>query len=473
MNRQVSILLLAAIAATASAQAPKLDAADRALARDVFRQLIETNTSHSVGSTTLAANEMRQRLLDAGFPASDMFIGGADDRHGNLVVRYHGKPGSALKPVLIIAHLDVVEARREDWTTDPFQFVEKDGFFYGRGTQDIKEGDAAFVTSFILLKRQGFVPDRDIILALTADEEGGTMNGVDWLLKHHRDLIDAGFALNPDAGGLVTDKGKPVYLGVEATEKLYADFKLTVTNPGGHSSVPPKENAIYELAAALGRLSEFQFPFELNSVTRAYFTALAQTRTGETARDMRAILATPPDMAAAARLSADPALNSTLRTTCVATMLTAGHAPNALPQRAEANVNCRILPGHTPGEVRQQLEKVFNEPKLKIVLDTDGISSGEDEVSVTPPPLNKQVFDALHTVVGRMWPGTPVIPEMETGASDSKITMAAGIPSYGFSGMGIDEDDDRAHGRDERLGVESYYTGVEFTYLYLKQLTGK
>jgi acetylornithine deacetylase/succinyl-diaminopimelate desuccinylase-like protein len=473
MNRQVSILLLTTIAVSASAQAPKLDANDRALARDVFRQLIETNTSHSVGSTTVAAEAMRQRLLAAGFPASDMFTGGADARHGNLVVRYHGRPGSTLKPVLIIAHLDVVEAKREDWTTDPFQFVEKDGFFYGRGTQDIKQGDAAFVTSFLLLKRQGFVPDRDIILALTADEEGGTMNGVDWLLKHHRDLIDAGFALNPDAGGLVTDKGKPVYLGVEATEKLYADFKLTVTNPGGHSSVPPKDNAIYELAAALGRLSDFQFPFELNSVTRAYFTALAQTRTGDTARDMRAILTTPPDMAAAARLSEDPALNSTIRTTCVATMLIAGHAPNALPQRAQANVNCRILPGHTPREIRQQLEKVFNEPKLTVVLDTDGISSGEDEVSVTPPPLNKDVFDALHKVTGEMFPGTPVIPEMETGASDSKITMAAGIPSYGFSGMGIDEDDDRAHGRDERLGVESFYTGVEFTYLYLKQLTSK
>jgi len=426
-----------------------------------------------VGSTTVAAEAMRKRLLDAGFAAKDMVVMGADGRHGNLVVRYHGKPGSTLKPALIIAHLDVVEAKRSDWTTDPFQLVEKDGFYYGRGTQDIKEGDAAFVTSFILLKRQGFVPDRDLILALTADEEGGDMNGVDWLLKHHRELIEAGFVINPDAGGLTTQKGKPSYLGVEATEKLYADFKLTATNPGGHSSVPRKENAIYELSAALGRLAAYQFPFELNGVTRAYFEALAPTQTPQVASDMRAILAPTPDPAAIARLSDDYVYNSLMHTTCVATMLSGGHAPNALPQSAEANVNCRILPGHTPGEVRKQLETVFAEPKLTVKLNTEGISSGEDELSVTPPPLNKEVFDALHKITEQMWPGTPVIPEMETGASDSKATMAAGIPSYGFNGMGIDEDDDRAHGKDERLGVESYYAGVEFTYLYLKQLTGK
>jgi len=464
---------VAMVAVAMGAQAPQLSAADRTLAHDVLKELIETNTSHSVGSTTVAAEAMRKRLLGAGFAAKDMVAMGPDDRHGNLVVRYRGKAGTAIKPVLIIAHLDVVEAKREDWTSDPFQLVEKDGFYYGRGTQDMKNSDAAMVTSFMLLKRQGFVPDRDMILALTADEEGGTHNGVDWLLKNHRELVEAGFALNPDSGGLTTEKGKPSYLGVEATEKLYADFKLTVTNPGGHSSVPPKENAIYELAAALGRLSAYQFPFELNAVTKAYFEALAATKTGQIATDMKAITAEKPDMKAAARLAEDPVYNSTMRTTCVATILAAGHAPNALPQRAEANVNCRILPGHTPGEVRRVLEGVFAEPKLNVELDTVGISGGEDEVSVTPPPLNKEVFDALRAITERMWPGTPVIPEMETGASDSKITMAAGIPSYGFSGMGIDEDDDRAHGKDERLGVESYYAGVEFTYMYLKALTGK
>ena len=473
MLKPIVAAVFLCLACAVSAQQPKLNPADRALARDIFKQLIETNTSHSVGSTTIAAEAMRKRFLDAGFPAKDMVILGADDRHGNLVLRYHGKPGSTLKPALIIAHLDVVEAKREDWTTDPFQFVEKDGFFYGRGTQDMKDSDAAFVTSFILLKREGFIPDRDLILALTADEEGGTMNGVDWLLKHHRELIEAGFAINPDSGGLTTEKGKPSYLGVEATEKLYADYKLTVTNPGGHSSVPRKENAIYELSAALGRLAAYQFPFELNAVTRAYFDTLASTQTPQLASDMRAILAPTPDQAAIARLSSDYVYNSLMHTTCVATMLSAGHAPNALPQRAEANVNCRILPGHTPGEVRKQLEAVFAEPKLSVKLATEGISSGEDEVSVTPPPLNKEVFDALHKITEQMWPGTPVIPEMETGASDSKATMTAGIPSYGFSGMGIDEDDDRAHGKDERLGVEPYFAGVEFTYLYLKQLAGK
>jgi len=473
MLKPIVAAVFLCLACAVSAQQPKLNPADRALARDIFKQLIETNTSHSVGSTTIAAEAMRKRFLDAGFPAKDMVILGADDRHGNLVLRYHGKPGSTLKPALIIAHLDVVEAKREDWTTDPFQFVEKDGFFYGRGTQDMKDSDAAFVTSFILLKREGFIPDRDLILALTADEEGGTMNGVDWLLKRHRELIEAGFAINPDSGGLTTEKGKPSYLGVEATEKLYADYKLTTTNPGGHSSVPRKENAIYELSAALGRLAAYQFPFELNAVTRAYFEALALTQTPQLASDMRAILAPTPDQAAIARLSSDYVYNSLMHTTCVATMLSAGHAPNALPQRAEANVNCRILPGHTPGEVRKQLEAVFAEPKLSVKLATEGISSGEDEVSVTPPPLNKEVFDALHKITEQMWPGTPVIPEMETGASDSKATMTAGIPSYGFSGMGIDEDDDRAHGKDERLGVEPYFAGVEFTYLYLKQLAGK
>jgi acetylornithine deacetylase/succinyl-diaminopimelate desuccinylase-like protein len=471
--KKCTIAALALATLTAQAQPPKLDAADRMLAHDLLKQLIETNTSHSVGSTTVAAEAMRKRLLDAGFAASDIVIDGPDARHGNIVVRYHGKPGSTRKPILLIAHLDVVEAKREDWTTDPFQLVENDGYFYGRGTQDIKEADAAWVFSFMKLKREGFVPDRDLILAMTADEEGGNMNGIDWLLRNHRPWIDAGITINQDAGGLNTDKGKPVYLGVEATEKLYADFKLTVTNPGGHSSVPPKDNAIYQLGAALGRLAAYQFPFELNSVTRAYFEALAPLKSGQVAADMRAITAPKPDMAAAAGLAADPAWNSTMRTTCVATMLTAGHAPNALPQRAEANVNCRILPGHTPGEVRKQLESVVADPKVKIVLETDGISSGEDEVSVTPPPLNKEVFDALRKVTDQMFPGTPIIPEMETGASDSKITMAAGIPSYGLNGFGIDEDDDRAHGRDERIGVESYYAGVEFTYLYLKQLAGR
>jgi acetylornithine deacetylase/succinyl-diaminopimelate desuccinylase-like protein len=457
-------------------QASTLDAGSRELSHEIFKQLIEINTTDSVGSTTVAAEAMRKRLLDAGFPAADVVVLGPNDRKGNMVARYRGKVGSTKKPILIIGHIDVVEAKREDWTTDPFVFTEKDGYYYGRGTQDMKESDAASVATFIRLKKEGFVPDRDVILALTADEEGGKSNGVDWLLKNHRELVDAEFVLNADAGGLNTAKGKPVNLGVEATEKLYADYRLTVTNPGGHSSLPKKENAIYRLADALGRLEKYQFPVELNSVTRGYFEAMSKIETGQLAADMQGVLKTPPDAGAVDRLSETAVYNSTLRTTCVATMVSAGHAPNALPQRAQANVNCRILPGHTPAEIRAELNTVIADPKVevKLVNDAGALSDrGENEMSVTPPPLNEEVFGALHAVVGQMWPGLPIVPEMETGASDSKITMAAGMPSYGFSGMGIDEDDVRAHGRDERIGVESFYTGVDFEYRYLKALTGK
>lgn len=455
------------------AQQTVLPPADRSLARDVFQQLIEINTSHSVGSTTVAAEAMRKRLLDAGFAPADLVVIGPDDRHGNLVARYRGAAGSTKKPVLIICHLDVVEAKREDWTTDPFQFVEKNGYFYGRGTQDIKESDSASIVSFIRLKREGFVPDRDIILALTAGEEGGDDNGVQWLLTNHRAMIDGEFALNADAGGLTTHDAKPVEIGVEATEKLYADFHLTATNPGGHSSVPTKDNAIYHVADALGKIERYTFPFELNGVTRAYFVAMAKVVDAQQAADMRAIAGPSPSAAAEARLSEDPHYNSTMRTTCVATEMTAGHAPNALPQSAVANVNCRILPGHTPAEVRAKLRELSADPKVEVKLDTSVASdSREDDKSITPPPLNKEVFDALRDVTGEMFPGVPIIPEMETGASDSKLTMAAGIPSYGFSGMGVDDDDDRAHGKDERIRVEAYYAGVQFDYLYLKRLTG-
>ena len=465
--------LFAAFVLPALAQQIALPAADRELAREVFQQLIETNTSHSVGSTTVAAEAMRKRLLDAGFSPRDVVVIGPDARHGNLVARYRGAPGGKKKPVLILCHLDVVEAKREDWTTDPFQFVEKEGYFYGRGTQDIKESDAASIVSFLRLKREGFVPDRDIVLALTAGEEGGEGNGVDWLLKNHRDLIDGEFALNADSGGLTTHDAKPVKIGVEATEKLYADFQLTATNPGGHSSKPTHDNALYHVADALGKIERYTFPFELNTVTRAFFEQMASVVRGQQTADMRAILAPTPSLAAEERLSADPRYNSTMRTTCVATMMEAGHAPNALPQHAQANVNCRILPGHSPAEVRAQLNSLIADPKVKVKLVTDAASdSGENDVSITPPPLNKEVFDALHDVAGRMFPGVPIIPEMETGASDSKLTMAAGIPSYGFSGMGVDDDDDRAHGKDERIRVEAFYTGVQFDYLYWKRLTG-
>jgi acetylornithine deacetylase/succinyl-diaminopimelate desuccinylase-like protein len=473
-SKAVGLLAVTLFAAHLHAQPTGMDPATRQLAHDVFKQLIEINSTDSIGSTTAVVEAMRKRLLDAGFPPDDVVILGPNPRKGNLIARLRGRPGSTLKPVLILCHTDVVEAKREDWTTDPFVFTEKDGFFYGRGTQDMKDSDAATVMAFIRMKRENYVPDRDLILALTADEEGGGSNGADWLLKNHPDLIHAEFVLNPDAGGLTTKNGKPILLGVEATEKLYADFHVTATNPGGHSSLPTPDNAIYHVADALSRLEKSPFPFELNEVTRAELATRATLVQGQQAEDIRAILKTPPDPQAMKRLSANPVYNATMRTTCVATMMSAGHAPNALPGRAQANVNCRILPGHSQEEVRQDLIRIFADPTLAVEYVNNAgevLGKGSDRAAAPPPPLNEAVFKPLRETVHTMWPGLTILPEMETGASDSIYTMAAGMPSYGFNGMAIEEGDERAHGRDERLGVESYYAGVDFQYLYLKAMT--
>jgi acetylornithine deacetylase/succinyl-diaminopimelate desuccinylase-like protein len=460
----------------ATASHAQIDDATRKLSHDIFKQLIEINSTDSVGSVTAAAEAMAQRFRDAGFAATDIQILGPNDndRKKNVVVRLHGT--GKHKPLLLIGHLDVVEAHREDWTVDPFTFVEKDGFFYGRGTQDMKSGDAIMATTLIRFKKEGYKPDRDIILALTADEEGGKSNGVDWLLKNHRELIDAEFVFNHDGGGILSDHGKPVMMTVDATEKLYADFHLSVTNPGGHSSLPRPDNAIYALADALARLQHYQFPFELNEVTRAYYERMAAVETTERAADMKAMLKTPPDEAAVSRLSHDPIDNSTTHTTCVATRLNAGHANNALPQRAEANVNCRIEPGHPIEEIRQELIKVFADPKVVVqYVDNFGNASDNppDRKSFPPPPLRRDVVGQLEKITSAMWPGILVIPEMSTGASDGIYTMAAGIPTYGISGTALDRDDVRAHGRDERLGIESYYKGVDFYYRYLKAVTSE
>jgi len=472
---------------------PMKDVEIRQMSRDIFKQLIEINTTDSVGSTTPAALAMAQRLWDAGFSKEDVVLLGPSDRKGNMVARYRGtsqvnkgkgnnskgnkskgKAAVKLRPILIIGHLDVVEARREDWSTDPFQFVEQDGYFYGRGTLDMKSSDAIVVTNFIRLKREGYVPNRDIILALTAAEEGGKHNGVDWLLKNHRDLIDAEYVLNPDGGQVTTEKGKPMAVEIEAAEKLYADFQVLATNPGGHSSLPTADNAIDHVAAALMLLKKSPFPFELNEVTREYLSRIAESESTQNAADMRAILTTPPDAEAIERLSADTRYNATLRTTCIPTQFKAGHAPNALPQRAEANVNCRIMPGHSQEEIRLQLVKIFSDPTLKVSYQSDAgevFEHGSERKSMTPPPLNKDVMEALQKVSAKMWPNTPVIPDMETGASDSIYTSVAGMPSYGVNGIAVDRDGHREHGRDERVKVESYYGGVEFYYNYLKALT--
>lgn len=444
------------------------------LAHDTFKQLIEINTTDSVGSVTAGAEAMAQRFKEAGFADSDIHVLGPNDRKKNCVVRLHGS--GKHKPVLLIGHLDVVEARPEDWTTNPFQFVEKDGYFYGRGTSDMKDGDAIMSTTLIRMKKEGYVPDRDIILALTADEEGGKTNGVDWLIKNHRELVDAEFVLNHDGGGVLMDHDKPVMMEVDATEKLYADYQLTVTNPGGHSSLPVPDNAIYHLAAGLDRLAQYQFPFELNNVTRAYYEKMAQIANGQRQQDIKAMLQTPPDMQAVARLSQDPIDNSTTHTTCVATRLNAGHANNALPQRAQANVNCRILPGHSSEEVRQELIKVFADPKIDVRY-VGAIGEvkdrGDERKSLPPPPLRKDVFDPLNRIVAQMWPGAAVIPTMATGASDGIYTNAAGMPTYGIGGEGFERGDIRAHGRDERVRADWFYKGVDFYYAFLKAVTSE
>ena len=454
------------------AGAQTLAASDRALAREVFKTLIETDTTHSTGSTTVAAEKMRDVLLKAGFAASDIAIDGPNDQRKNLVVRYRAAHADA-KPVLTIVHLDVVEARRSDWTVDPFVLTEKDGYFYGRGTQDVKSGDAAFVTSFVMLKRAGFVPKRDLILALTADEEGGADNGVDWLLKNRRELVDADVVINPDAGGLELTDGKPHEMHLEATEKTYADYALVATNPGGHSSRPVPDNAIYAVADALGRLERMPFPAELNAVTRAYYEAELKVAHPARRALIERVLRSPMDQAAVLELSKDAADNATLHTTCVATMMQAGHAPNALPGSAEANVNCRILPGHSAEDVRQRLVAIVADSRVKVAYKDEAgklSDTAPARITMAPPPLREDVMKPLRAITAAMWPGVPIVPVMESGASDSIYTSAAGIPSYGCSGIGIDADDDRAHGRDERVRVEAYYQGVEFTRRFVKAL---
>jgi acetylornithine deacetylase/succinyl-diaminopimelate desuccinylase-like protein len=470
-NRALSLCVLCSLLAVPSLA--QLDRANRQLAHDIFKELIEINTTDSVGNVTTAAEAMAKRLRDAGYPESDVKVLGPNERKKNLVARLHGN--GSKKPILLIGHLDVVEAHREDWTTDPFQLVEKDGYFYGRGTEDMKASDAVYLINMVRLKQEGYKPDRDIILALTADEEGGGSNGVDWLLKNHRELIDAEFAVNADGGGVVTEKGKPFVVEMGASEKLYADYELEVTNPGGHSSLPTPENAIYRLSDALVQLQRYQFPFELNDVTRAFFQQTAKVEKGQVAADMLAITATPPDQAAVERLSQNPYYNSTMHTTCVATRLQAGHANNALPQRATANVNCRILPGHSREEILKVLQSVVNDPRVTLTYLNNGmkvIMGDREKVALPPVPLNPEVMVPLETISAAMWPGAPVVPTMGTGATDGVYTNPAGIPTYGVCGLAIENGDDRSHGRDERLTVESYYDGVDFYYRYLKAVAG-
>jgi acetylornithine deacetylase/succinyl-diaminopimelate desuccinylase-like protein len=470
----LALSLCGAAGAVLASPTPADAAADK-LVYEIFRQLIEINTTDSVGNITTAAEALAQRFRAAGFPAADVAVLGPNDRKKNLVVRLRGS--GARKPVLLIGHLDVVEARRADWSTDPFKLEQKDGYFYGRGSLDMKSGDAIMATALLRLKQEGFRPDRDIILALTADEEAGCCNGVKWLLENHRELIQAEFVLNHDGivgYSIISAHGVPQQFALSATEKTYADYQLTVTNKGGHSSAPRADNAIYQLARGLLRIAGHPFPFELNSITRGYFERAATIESAQLAADMRAITKTLPDAQAIERLSREPEYNALMRTTCVATRLEGGHANNALPQLAQANLNCRILPGHSKEEVRLSLIRILDDPSITVryVADdgqiTDQAPQGK---SVAPSPLLPEVGQPLQSAVSAVWPKLTVVPFMNASATDGVYTRAAGLPTFGVAGLAVDRDEMRAHGRDERLGVQAFYAGNAFYYRYLKSIS--
>ena len=457
----MTLLALLALAVPAAAQDGK-DAAARRLEREIFEELIRINTSDSAGGTPAAAQAVADRLLAAGFPAADVRVMGDDPRIRHVVARYRGR-GGVQKPILLMAHLDVVDARREDWSTDPYQFVEKDGWYYGRGTSDNKAGAAMLVANFIRYKREGFVPSRDLILVLTGDEET-TSGGISWLVRQHRDLIDADFALNTDGGGGDYRDGKPIRFNVQAAEKIYQSFILEVRNKGGHSSRPVPDNAITRLARGLGRIADYQFPVRLNEVTRAFFARGASAESPAIAANMRLVARTGSPLAARLLTDASPAYNATLRTTCVATRLFAGHADNALPQLARATVNCRILPDQSVDSVERTLRRIVADSAVHI--------SRVANANPSPPsPLRPDVLTAIESLTARYWPGVPIVPEMSTGATDGLYTRNAGIPTYGVAAIFDDLNDSRAHGRDERVGVKEYHLAAEFWYELVKRLS--
>jgi len=461
MSRSITIAI--PIAVTSCLVLAAQTGSHEARAKEIFKQLVEINTTHSVGDTTKAAEAMAARFKAAGFSDADVRVLGPSAKRGNLVVRYRGT--GAKRPMVLMAHLDVVEAKREDWSMDPFVLTEKDGYFYGRGTADDKTMAAVFVANLLRLKSEGYTPSRDLILMLTADEEGGPENGVKWLIANHRPLIDAEFAINEGGGGVMR-KGKYVTNEVQAAEKVYQDLRLEIRNSGGHSSMPVKDNAIYRLAAGLSRLAAFEFPPQLNDITRAYFTRAAPAQLdAQTRADMLAVAKEPMDKAAAARLSAGSAyFNSLLRTTCVATLLNGGHATNALPQLATANVNCRILPGVPVNAVVAELTKVLADPEIQISLVDEATPS-------KPAALRDDVMAATEAFVKSMFPGVPVVPVMSTGATDGLFMRNAGIPTFGVDGLFDDIDDVRAHGRDERVGVKQFNEDLEFQYRLITALS--
>ena len=464
MRRSLPLVLaLSSFVGAVRAQAPT---PYQASARAIFKQLIEINTTHSTGSTTIAAEAMRTRFLAAGFPAADVeVVGPAGSRNHNLVVRYRGT--GARKPVVLLAHLDVVEARREDWTYDPQAFTEKDGYFYGRGTQDIKGGAATLVAALIRMKQEGVVPDRDLLLALTAGEENGgadEYNGVAWLLANRPEFKAAAWVFNTDAGDPELKDGTVHARLLQVAEKVSFNVRLEVTNAGGHSSQPVPENAIVRLAAAVARLGAYRFPAHTSELTRAFFARSATFESGQVAADMRAVARPVPDRAAAERLSKAPFLNAVLRTTCTTTMFDGGHAPNALPQRARVNVNCRMLPFESADTVQATIRRVLADSLITVTLVGNALVS-------PPSPITGELVRAAEAVTAAMWPGVPVIPYMEPGGTDGKFFRNAGVPSYGASGIGIDPKDVRAHGKDERVLIAAFDTGAEHTYRMIREFS--
>lgn len=463
-NHTLRLVLLALTALVAIAfrfvQPAELDP-HRALAREILKELIEIDTTDSVGDNTLAAEAMAARLLDAGFPPEDVRVLTPHERKGNLVARLRGSY-SGRAPILLLAHIDVVEANPSDWSVEPFTFLERDDFYYGRGTTDDKAMSAIWIANFIRLRQEGFVPEQDLVVALTADEEGGAHNGVQWLLANERELVDAAFCLNEGGSGELKN-GARVSNNVQLSEKMYQSFRLEARNSGGHSSIPRRENAIYELSRALVRISEHQFPVQLDEITSSYFERRASLESGDLATDMLAV-AKGEDVAAAARLSSSNYFNALLRTTCVATQLGGGHAENALPQTASATVNCRIFPGGDAENIRQMLASVIDD-------DTISLEAVQAATPSPPSPLDIEIMGAIEQITEQMWPGVPVLPTMSTGATDGLYLRNAGIPTYGVSGIFHDVEDVRAHGKDERIRIASFFDGQEFLYRLTKALS--
>ena len=455
------LLALSVLAGSVLSGATMPPEADQRLAREIFKEMVEVQSGYTTGSTTPIAEAVAKRLKAAGFGNADLFVGGASPRKANVVARLRGT--GARKPILLLAHIDVVEAKREDWSLDPYVLTEKDGYFYGRGTSDDKSQAAIWVANLIRYKREGFKPDRDLIVALTADEEGGgPYNGVEWLLKNHRDLIDADLCLNEGGNG-ESENGRKIANELMASEKTYTDFRLEVRNAGGHSSLPIADNAIYHLAGALEGIAAYGFPLKTNEVTRAYFTQLAKIEKGPNAADLAK--AGAGDHAAMERVAAaSPAWNAMLRTTCVATQLEGGHAKNALPQLAAANINCRILPEDSVQFVEDGLRRVIADPQVSVKVEPD--------VAAPPSPLRSDLLRAMNRATDSLWPGVPVIPVLSTGATDGRFLRQAGIATYGVRGIFFDRNDYRAHGRDERVRVQAFYEGQTFLYELVKALAG-